>query len=65
MVHHAAILKCKVCGHAKYISESLPKEPRYESHQVATIDGRKFDICYGGCLHGPGWPNFHKYEEEA
>lgn len=73
--HEVGREACAVCGHPKYISPTLPREPRYETHQVATFSGDlpfsrgiapiRVNICYGGCLHEPGAPNYHAYEEAS
>ena len=57
--------RCETCGCAKYISDSLPKEPRYETHQVATIGNTLVDVCYGGCLHNGKPPNYHPDDRAA
>lgn len=64
---------CETCGHPKYISPDLPREPRFETHQVATFSGDlpfsrgiaplRVNICYGGYLHEPGAPNYHEFKE--
>lgn len=55
-------MACKTCGCAKYVSPDLPREPRFETHQVATIGDVRVAICYGGCLHNGQPPNYHPYD---
>lgn len=54
-------MTCVTCGCQRYVSEELPREPRFETHQVATIGDVKVEICYGGCLHNGKPPNYHPY----
>ena len=55
------IERCGVCEHTKYMSPILPKLAKYETHQVATMGDVRVNICYGGCLHEPGRPNYHAW----
>ena len=53
---------CASCGCPEYVSPTVPREPRFRTHQVATIGGTRVDICYGGCLHNGQPPNYHAWE---
>lgn len=55
---------CAHCGHERYVSPDVPREPKFETHQVATIGDVKVNICYGGCLYGPDAPNYHEWARE-
>ena len=49
----SSVTRCEMCGCAQYIAEDLPREQKYETHQIATIGGRRVLMCYGGCQRTP------------